>query len=237
MKIISFDSAIKNMGFCYVEYDEEWETKLQILSDKIEPSLDKKDFMKECLALLKEIDKVLSNALVVKYLDVFDTGSASKGHQQSLEIAHGLADILLYIDGIIQNPDCILIEYQMLQNDKSRIMSNQIIYHYINKTAHSSTEGKTKSLIAGNISNDRQHKIHIVGCSLKNSIALYKGGSHQNFVSKYSNYTANKNHTKSNFKRFAELFDVKVPKTKKIDDMADAFMMIMGWIANNLPRY
>ena len=112
-------------------------------------------------------------------------------------------------------PSLVLVEYQMSANDKSRCISQQIVYHYIDIC-----------------------EVVLVGPSLKNKICLSADGSleHATFMEKYSSkYTANKNHTKANFLYWLAsnncsclIADNKIKK-KNIDDIADAFMQILGY--------
>ena len=69
----------------------------------------------------------------------------------------------------------------MSANDKSRCVSQQILYHY--------------SCVDNS-------KVELVGPTLKNKICFSADDSlsHGTFMEKYaSKYTANKNHTKANF--------------------------------------
>lgn len=112
-------------------------------------------------------------------------------------------------------PYLVLVEYQMSANDKSRCISQQIVYHYVDIC-----------------------EVVLVGPSLKNKICLSADNSlaHGTFMEKYSSkYMANKNHTKANFLYWLAsnncsrlIADNKIKK-KNIDDIADAFMQILGY--------
>lgn len=114
-------------------------------------------------------------------------------------------------------PHLVLVEYQMSANDKSRCISQQILYHYVDIC-----------------------EVVLVGPSLKNKICLSTDDrlAHSTFMEKYSSkYTANKNHTKANFLHWLKLnncshmiADNKIKK-KNIDDIADAFMQILGYFS------
>ena len=111
-----------------------------------------------------------------------------------------------------QNINHVLIEYQMSINDKSRCVSQQILYHYSNLESVS---------------------INLVGPSLKNKVYI-DNLQHCYFMEKYTTkYSANKNHTKANFLKWLELNGVEMSKDikkKNYDDIADAFMQIFGWL-------
>ena len=81
-------------------------------------------------------------------------------------------------------------------------------------------------------------RIELVKASVKNTIHFHPDGSYGNFICKYSTYTANKKHTIWNLKYFNDNFMKIIPddvlkSKKKLDDLADAFMMIVGWICKN----
>jgi hypothetical protein len=110
----------------------------------------------------------------------------------------------------------VLVEYQMSLNDKSRGISHQIVYHYSNINGVS---------------------VELVGPSLKNKIHFSAELEYGNFISKYSaKYTANKNHTKSNFvywmgqNGYTQLLNDSGIKKGNYDDIADAFMQSIACI-------
>lgn len=110
-------------------------------------------------------------------------------------------------------PDIVLVEFQMKVNDKSRCVCYQIIYHY----------------------SDICKRIHIVSPSLKNRVFFNDDLRWTIFGEKYkTNYTANKNHSKSNFLHYLKINDqttsVENIAKKNLDDIADAFMQILGFL-------
>jgi len=141
-------------------------------------------------------------------MDVFDVVPTSVN---TVDRAIQLKKCLTMLDEKIKTPiDKVLVEYQMSSNDKSRCVSNQIIYHY------------------------SEYSPEIVGPSLKNTIYFSDELKYNAFASKYSrSYTANKNHTKANMLYWLNKHDrmdliSNIPK-KNIDDVADSFMQIWGW--------
>ena len=74
----------------------------------------------------------------------------------------------------------------MSVNDKSRCVSQQLVYHYTN-----------------------MYTVELVGPSLKNKVCFSKDDSlrHSTFMEKYaSKYTANKNHAKANFLYWVKIY-------------------------------
>jgi hypothetical protein len=156
----------------------------------------------------------------IHILKVFDLTKGEKIDTVNRTVL--LKECLNKIDKLVSaskvKPDQILVEYQMSANDKSRCVSNGILYHY--------------SCIP-----DTQ--VSLVGPTLKNKICFSDDETldHGTFMEKYaSRYTANKNHSKANFLYWLELHkcfnlieENKIAK-KNIDDIADAFMQIWGWL-------
>lgn len=125
---------------------------------------------------------------------------------------------LTSIDSMLENtpPSRVLVEYQMSANDKSRCVSQQIVYHYSTLT-----------------------EVSLVGPSLKNKVCFSTDTSlnHSTFMEKYSSkYTANKNHSKANFLYWLSLNNCtniladNLIQKKNIDDAADAFLQIFGYL-------
>jgi hypothetical protein len=160
-------------------------------------------------------DKNINNmSNYIHFINVFDITEGKE--QNSISRTKLLKQTLLDIDKKITelklNINHVLVEYQMSLNDKSRCVSQQIIFHY---------------------SNLEPLEVHLIGPSLKNKIYL-ENLQHCFFMEKYTTkYSANKNHTKANFLRWMALKKISIPKEikkKNYDDIADAFMQIFGWL-------
>lgn len=111
----------------------------------------------------------------------------------------------------------VLIEYQMNINDKSRSVSNQLIYEY---------------------SDINKYKIIIMKPMLKNTVYLDTSLQYCNIIKNYnSSYRCNKNHAKLNFLYFIDTFNLqdKIKNIKKsnLDDIADTFMQMIAYIIYN----
>ena len=129
---------------------------------------------------LKDTKDLYLNYVKIHFVEVYDL---TQGNDlNTIQRAILLKSQLKKLDAIVSPPYSVLIEYQMSVNDKSRNVSNQLVYHYCDKA-----------------------NTYLVGPSLKNKINLSadQSLSHGEFMSKYSSkYTANKNHSKENFKHY-----------------------------------
>ena len=190
MNYLSFDCANRSLAVCYITLN----------TADIKHNTGKIHILK-VIDLTKgaKIDTVGRAILLKKCLCALDTE-------------------ILDMKSPYNTPNTILIEYQMSVNDKSRCVSNQILYHYscINNAS-----------------------VHLVGPTLKNKICFSEDDSlsHGVFMEKYaSKYTANKNHTKANFlywltkRNLNSIIKENKIKKKNIDDVADAFIQIWGWL-------
>jgi hypothetical protein len=87
--------------------------------------------------------------------------------------------------------------------------------------------------------NQNNCRVVIVDPSLKNNVSLNSDGEYGNFISVANKaYDANKQHTSYNFVTYCRAFDLYwcISKCKKIDDIADAFMMAYAWITHCVRR-
>ena len=126
-----------------------------------------------------------------------------------LERTRGLKILLHLLDSKFSIPDIVLVEYQMKQNDCSKNISSQVLYHYDYPYTH----------------------LEVVGPSLKNTISFSEELKYGNFIMKYSNYTANKKHALANYNYFIKVFPSNKHdiNSKKKDDIADAFIMAYAY--------
>jgi len=256
MIIIGYDCALQNLGVCVIKYNENWEKELSEITSKLDSvyksigsddSDTKNKFQISVNKILTEIDNCINTIVSVEYINVFDLVPGKKVKLSKInERTRRTKALLNIMDKMVETPDVVLIEYQMKPNDLSRCMSHQIIYHYstydyisddINYAVKSQPGLNNPSKL--NIHLETEIKIttktivDIVGPSLKNGYKLHHDGLYSNFVEKYTNYTANKKHTDWNFKYFMKSFypDYNIKTIKnKTNDIADAFMMIFGWL-------
>jgi len=148
-------------------------------------------------------------SVTIEYIDVLKVADSKDGVEQC---TIALKNVLVDLDNRLAQPTHVLIEYQMSANIKSNCVSNQILYHY---TGNAITK--------------------VIGPSLKNKIAFSDDLIHSVYMAKYaSKYTANKRHTRENLifwltKRNQQELIANISKSN-IDDAADAFMQIYGWL-------
>ena len=205
MYILSFDCANRSLAVCYTTVN------INLYNDLKDVCREKN--VKKCIDLI-------NTYVIIHVLKVYDLTKGKKTDTVARSVL--LKKCLIEIDTLIKNtettPDQVLVEYQMSANDKSRCVSQQILYHY-------------SGLPNTNIS--------LVGPTLKNKICFANNNTleHSTFMEKYvSKYTANKNHSKANFLYWFDLFGLthlireNNISRKNIDDIADAFMQIWGWI-------
>jgi hypothetical protein len=260
MIILSFDCAIKNIGICCVEIDTEWRRKaseyideLYALYDRI-GSLSKSEFVELSFDIIKRINTFVDNIFVLRYVNVVDLIPGKKVDEVKYSILVGrLKYMLACLDKTVPKPDVVLIEHQMVINDKSRGMSRFMEEYYT--PLQEPDEDITYALgdyplINVEVKETKKSVVCIVNPTLKNTYPIDKSpaGSYSSFISKYSNYTANKKHTDHNFRYYLnktgkmhilEELSSKSKKSKsdvidqKTYDMADAFMMAYAWCCHN----
>ena len=171
-----------------------------------------------------------------------------------VKISSILKSILFLLDNILNNIIIqknieniyILIEHQFKSSSSSRIIENMILYHYstnqpidnISIDNFYCNEINYKKKILNKKKSFPNIYTKIIGPSLKNKYEFYIKLRYSEFVEKYSTLkAANKNHTKENFKYYLKNKN-KIKcllkfKKNNIDDIADSFMMIIGYICNN----
>lgn len=258
MRIAGFDCATKDFGICYIDtqlYDD-FAIQLNTLLDNTLSSIDyiANNTSKQCLDIeslynsIKNMHEVVSGFLKPVYFNVFDLVSGQKNKEINLvQRTKALKTLLYALDNAMGVPDVVLIEYQMKHNDISRCISHQIMFHYMSygteiqlkrrkmKKTQVITYGfgchPLNNIVGASVVPD----IQMVGTTLKNSFSFHKDGDYRNFISKYANYTANKKHTDWNFKYWQKITGGVIPKGKnKTNDIADAFMMIIGWCLKDI---
>lgn len=206
MKVLSFDCANRSLAVCYLDINENFFKEMSLTLLKKESDTKEK------------IISLVDNYAIIHILKVFDLTKGNKC--DTVERTNKLKRCLFELDELIASNetkenkiDTVLVEYQMSANDKSRCVSQQILYHYANLPC----------------------KLYLVGPTLKNKVFFKQDLDHGTFMSKYSSkYTANKNHTKENFLYWLKIYNktdiVKDIKKKNMDDIADAFMQVFGWL-------
>lgn len=239
MNILSFDVATKSLAVSLISYNE----NIQRIQDKLDAYMQYKLQLDEfndlhshnnCLLKFEELLKFtndnINDSICIKYLEVKDLIPGKKLSEtntidRTLALHNYLKELDLKLNELlnsnIQNL-YILVEYQMGPNDKSRVISSQLLLHFMKYVESNSPN------------------IHLIGPTLKNTIHIGSGddGIYSNFVEKYkNNYTANKAHAKYNFLKLIDLlgcanmiYDIK---KKNLDDIADSVMQSLSWAKKN----
>lgn len=208
MYYLSFDVATKSLATSLLKIND---YKNNIRNIKIESIND-----------LKMFETKLDNTIEYVYYNVEDLIPGKKlKDTEIIERTNNLKKYLKKVNNVInilRERDTIekiylLIEYQLSSNYNANAIYNQIIYEFC----------------------DNIFEIHIINPAYKNRIYFSKELQHSRFIQKYSNnYIANKNHTKENFLFFLRIFKLEYVidniKKKNIDDLADSFLQIFGFI-------
>lgn len=248
MIIFSFDCAIKNLGFCCIEFDEKWRTKAAEIINRLNnlysiiENISKDDFLNKSYEILRDTNNLLSNMFKLRYANTIDLISEKKVEEVKYnDIFKSLKYVLECLNRQLPKPDIVLIETQMCVNDKARGISRYIedMYSDVEIPDTEITFAiKEFPLIAFDIYDFLGKKVQCVNATLKNtySVDLSSEGDYSEFISKYTNYCANKKHTEHNFKYYMN----KTGRGKmlknipnKLDDVSDAFMMAYAWLCHN----
>lgn len=218
MYFLSFDVATKSLAYSFIFYNMNWKTDLINEYNKFENKNIPLDIF------LNNINNIINDSLQYLHGDVIDLipGKNLKDvdiFEKSKKLKLILKDInktilkKINLESLemIKSKFKVIIEYQMAHNYNSNAIYNQIIYEYCN------------------------YEIDKVMPVYKNKINLNDNLIYQNFIEKYkNNYTANKNHTKQNFLFFIQNYNLQNTishiKKKNLDDIADSFMQIFGYL-------
>lgn len=179
MKLLSFDPAVNNMGVIIIE-----------INDNPPPKI--KNYDKESIfAFLQESKTYIDEYIKIVYAETWNLSSEKK--IDISKIAFALKNKINEIEKY--GPfDHVIYEFQMSANDKSRAISEFIIYHFA---------PNAKKIEAG----------------YKNTIHHCENCKMQIFIKKYnSSYKANKEHAKAVFAHFTGSKLIG-----KYDDISDAF--------------
>ena len=238
--VLSFDCADKTLGICLIGY-----LTKDVINERLECLKDETEEEKPIY-----IKQIINDIITVKNMWLFDLLKEEKVRDTDDFVRLGrLKHALNCVKEEIKVPiDNIVIEYQMGQNDLSRLISSAIVYEFCNPDSNINVvigNNKTNNNKTNTINTINNH-IVIIGPAFKNSFYFHENLSYANIAhnggKKYkTNKTVNKHHTSENFKYFLELqsknnnkhkFDQKI-KHGDINHIADAFMQAVYCIINN----
>jgi len=261
--IVAFDCAVQDIGVSCVRVNTKWNVKFYKYLLILQQHLQKySDNLQDAINTARKLHDIIDSYIEILYINVINLipECANIKNTTLYEQTKRLKTFLCALDSTLPKINTVLIEFQMKQNDIARRISHQMLYHYsecanieikftpkiIKKTNYSPGDYIAYALndypLVKHARDTEQHEHkpvnYIIPCSIKNKFAFCAAGEYQNFISRYSNYTANKKHTTYNFLYWLSVFKPsivsKLKKIKKINDVADAFMMTYGWILLNL---
>jgi len=206
MYYLSFDVANKSLAISLLEFKKEYKNDIQNIQKEVN------------INYLEQVNNILSKSINYIYYSVEDLIPDKKIKdstifERTLSLKSKLQKIKEITNSLNTEKIIVLIEYQMSSNYNANAIYNQIIYEF----------------------SDHNYELHVVHPSYKNKIYFHKDLHHSEFLGKYNNnYIANKNHTKSNFLYYLNAFNLnhvlEKIKKKNVDDLADSFMQIFGYI-------
>lgn len=209
---LGFDPATKTFGFVIIMIDKEglrenYKTIIQNLKDSKN--------IRECQREIKKYFNVLDGDTLDLCPNVKDT-NISLVERVSACSKVLKERILPHIQGLRKDQVTTVIESQMNQNDKSRIIPSVIVSHLYNLS-----------------------DIAIVGASLKNTVNLYDEHKPSVYSTKVSWKTAIKHHTRYTLISLVNDFDFDALRSKSKAEMGhigDSFMQILGYIQNPVSK-
>jgi hypothetical protein len=249
MRILGIDCATVSLAISIVDFNEKWKDDLAQIKKKYDESFKNTNLITEKLKILNQklvdIASLIDKIFTLKYVNVFNLLPGEAVNKASIERRMSrLKGAIQYIKHVNthlspkSSIEQVLVEYQMNVNDKSRSISNALIYEFCQSNYDFAYYGTftnipiVKKLICDKIN------VSIVGPALKGKVFFGLDGRMSNFRKRYmSNYNANKAHTKYNLIKWLKTHNCMsmltgIPK-KNIDDVADSFIMIYGWVLKN----
>lgn len=174
--IAGYDCALKNLGICFIYYDDEWVDKLEKLISIIKTDYKNINYNDEksisnIVTIFEKINNILDNVIKIIFFNVIDLVPNNTIEEVNIiDRTKRLKYLLNCLDLELPKPDIVLIEYQMKQNDISRCISHQIAYHYMDICDNIIFEKKSEQSNKKNIKKKKvRKKIPISG----NNIMYY----------------------------------------------------------------
>lgn len=237
--INSFDCARLSLGAVQVAFDP-----LVALPPILVDGLSLEDAVAVLEAHCQLLSDTLNNLIQVRYLSVWNLGDVV----HAWDVAPKLRERLDEMDRKFSRPDVFIYEFQMSANDKSRMVSTMLAYHYSGvKTIRIAPAVKntlcvarrvTRSVFEQRCPQTAFKKIKNTATGKMTSIAdlIFASRSTidlniQTFLAIVNDtYKANKLHTSACLEWWASIFRVDLSNVPKgcLDDAADGFMQIQG---------
>lgn len=240
MRILSIDCANKSLAIVISDVDIKWVSKIKTLvehlnvyTNNLDATLINEENTNYMSKTLNTIQSIMDSHFVIKYINVYDITNGNIHEKIETRLA-SLKGVLNHIEEVnaglepTQNIDRVLIEYQMSSNDKSRAVSNALVYAYSEPSGFKSAKQNTTECY--------NEKVELIGPSLKSTVHFTPELNIFEFRKKYiNNYVANKNHSKSNFLWWCQKHNININDIPKAnwDDIADAFLMSYAWMQKN----
>lgn len=210
MRILSIDCGNKSLGVCLFEADINFLNDFFLGNDLNKPIL----HFVDSYNLIPECKKVTDSDILTR----------------TSRLKAALDHIMKRAKNDITD---VLIEYQMVHNNKTSAQSSQIIMYFCNPDYNFEyneiSPKPPKNLV-------KAPNIHIVKPTHKNQIS-YGGIKHYTYISKYAGLeAANKAHCKAMFIKYCEDFKLDFHlkcKSAVLRDLADAFCQALAWYMKN----
>lgn len=230
MKIISYDVGIKSLAISFVEFNENLNKDIVKILLKFNLMPKKRKTPKRIFRTINKIKSILKNRIIIEELHVLDLIPGKKIKEtDDIERTLGLINEMKLVDNYVRNvlnekkysldDITVLIEYQMGPNDAARKIMAQLEYYHLSK----------------GILN-----VHLVGGSLKLKVCFNDNMTYEEISKTVSrNYDANKKYSKLQMRYLLKYIDredlVSHIEKKRHSDIADSFMMLVGWINKEYP--
>jgi hypothetical protein len=259
MLVFSFDAGSVNLGICVMEINtalniqEMWRDlsrQFDCLVNHLkinQPDTSKLDQIKQVITSILQAARALqlqlSKMFVIKFVNTLDITAGiitrDKIERQSIYCAR----IKYILQSLEQfgRPDFVLIERQMAINVTAYAIHGYIENHYTTPAVFKIPLAIKEYLLSQPPSQPPGQPLGqptrvVIMCSvLKNTIEFDRHMTYGDFVEKYTNKRANKNHATHQFKYWCRTWHLPITSRGKTDDSADAFLMIMAaWKRNKL---
>ena len=235
--INSFDCARRSMGVAVVDIDP-YIVLPRIYVDDLDPL----DCLTVLEAHLKNVSDCLDQLIRISYIGVWDLGNVV----HPWDAAPPLRANLEKLDQEFGIPSSMIYEFQMDLNDKSRMISSMLAYHYSGVHTVRIQPAEKNKITMRNVSRDefrlrcpRTANRRVVYGGRRQLIvdAMFQGATLDLSISQFlryftKTYTANKTHTSAMLELWSSVFGVSLDQVPDecTDDAADTFIQVLAGI-------